>query len=426
MEEKYQIFSRKYRPQTFKDIVCQKHVVATIKNSILMKRSPQAYIFSGPKGVGKTTIMRILAKRLNCEKNLEEPCNICSSCREITASSSLDVIEIDGASNRGIDDIREINDTVLYAPSNGNYRIYIIDEVHMLTKEAFNALLKTLEEPPKTVKFFFATTEPQKIPPTIMSRCQRFELTRIPDRFIEKKLEDIATKEKHEISKDAIYRLVKFSDGSLRDAESMLDQLLSYKKNPSKEDVDDLLGLIPDELLFKLDETFKSEDREGIFEIVDELYKKGKDLIYFLEEVMQHFRNILQIKIKPTSPLFEKYKSSKDIYSTDQLTYILEMLTESIQKLKNTPSKKIMLELVLLKVIKSKKRISLSSLTERLLDLEKNISTSPPPQIEKDPLPDNKHSLQNPPPSKELERKTRQDTLINFAAVEFQGTIRKN
>jgi DNA polymerase-3 subunit gamma/tau len=225
----YQVFARKYRPQTFDDLVGQTHVVRTLKNAIEQKRLAHAYLFVGPRGTGKTSTARILAKALNASKARRvTPCGVCDNCKEISGGNSLDVLELDAASNRGIDDVRELRDNVRYAPAKGKYKIYIIDEVHMLTKEAANALLKTLEEPPQHVIFCLATTEPEKLPITILSRCQRFDLHRIPANLIAQHLQFIAEKEKVKLEPSAAHAIARGADGGLRDAESMLDQLVAF------------------------------------------------------------------------------------------------------------------------------------------------------------------------------------------------------
>src|SRR3989344_5068218 len=233
MTQKYQVIARKYRPQSFSDVVGQGPAVTTLKNAIRFDKVAHAYLFCGSRGVGKTTLARLFAKALNCSSPTSdlEPCNECPSCVEITSGQSLDVIEIDGASNRGIDDIRQINETVGYAPALGKYKIYIIDEVHMLKKEAFNALLKTLEEPPEKAKFFFATSEPHKGLPTIISRCQRFDLARIQPSLIASKLGSIARDLNRDVEPAALHLIASFAEGSLRDAESLFDQILCFAQN---------------------------------------------------------------------------------------------------------------------------------------------------------------------------------------------------
>jgi len=281
----YQVIARKFRPQSFKDVFGQDAIVTTLRNAMKSKRLAQAYLFCGSRGTGKTTLARLLAKALNCQHPLpdQEPCNQCSSCREIISGMSLDVLEIDGASHRGIEDIRQINDAVGYA-SSGNYKVYIIDEVHMLTKEAFNALLKTLEEPPSKVKFFFATTEPHKVPPTILSRCQRFNLNRIPQTLIVKKLRHIAQQLGVQVDEDALHFLAQRAEGGLRDAESLFDQILAFEKGcVTVDSVTATLGLMPREIYFEIDQAGKEGQFVKAFEIADRVFSEGKDLSFFIE-----------------------------------------------------------------------------------------------------------------------------------------------
>ena len=384
MTGKYQILARKYRPQTFDEVVAQTAIVKTIKNALRFKKAAHAYLFSGTRGTGKTTLARLFAKALNCKNLTEnfEPCNTCQSCKEITASRSLDVIEIDGASNRGIDDIRQINDTIGYSPS-GNYKIYIIDEVHMLTKEAFNALLKTLEEPPENIKFFFATTEPHKVLATIVSRTQRFELKRISTDLIIKKLESISKDLQREIEKDALYQIANFSEGSLRDAESLLDQIFCYSEGKiTLNYINQALGFINPDYFFKLDKKIFEKDTYFAFEFVDQVHSSGKDLSYFVEELTFHFKNLLILMLNKNSLNFlsessqKKYLESTTYYSEQQLFYILDLLTNAISLNKNT-FKKIHLETLILKIIKSRNIIPLDILVKRLIELEKNLKTIP-------------------------------------------------
>jgi DNA polymerase-3 subunit gamma/tau len=383
MTEKYQILARKYRPQQFNEVISQSAIVTTIKNAISQNKVAGAYIFSGSRGTGKTTLARLFAKALNCKSPIDfEPCNKCSSCTEIANSRSLDVMEIDGASNRGIDDIRQINDTLAYAPAN-RYKIYIIDEVHMLTKEAFNALLKTLEEPPNNIKFFFATTEAHKVLPTILSRCQRFELKRISHIDIVNKLSQISKDLNREIDLSALHLIANFSDGSLRDAESLLDQIFCYKQGEITVDhISESLGFISKEYFFKFDEAISKTDINFPFHFIDNIYKAGKDLSFLLEELIEHFRNILVVKLKSSDLLetFEeekkKYEISSSYYTLDMLFYILDLLVKSSQNFSKSSFKKINLEMLLLNIVKSKKRVSIDLLVKRLIDLENNTSPS--------------------------------------------------
>lgn len=380
MTEKYQILARKYRPQVFREVIGQEAIVKTIKNSIRYKRVAHAYLFSGTRGTGKTTLARLFAKALNCKQLKEdfEPCNECQSCKEIATSRSLDVIEIDGASNRGIDDIRQINDTIGYAPS-GKYKIYIIDEVHMLTKEAFNALLKTLEEPPENIKFFFATTEAHKVLPTIISRCQRFELKRISNDLIINKLEAISKDLAREVEKEALFQIANFSEGSLRDAESLLDQIFCYNEGKiTLEYINHALGFIDKDYFFELDKNIYDKNISFAFEFVDKIHNSGKDLSFLVEELIEHFKNLLILKLDEnglnfmSKNLVQKYLSSSKFYSQEQLFYILNAITTAITIHKNS-FKKIHLETLVLRCIKSTNILSIDTIIKRLVDIEKNI-----------------------------------------------------
>jgi len=457
MGEKYQILARKYRPQVFKDVVGQETIVQTIKNSLKYKRIAHAYLFSGTRGTGKTTLARLFAKALNCQNLKEEiePCNNCQSCTEIATSRSLDVIEIDGASNRGIDDIRQINDTIGYNPS-GKYKIYIIDEVHMLTKEAFNALLKTLEEPPENIKFFFATTEAHRVLPTIISRCQRFELKRITNELIIDKLHKISIDLNREVEKDALYQISNFSEGSLRDAESLLDQIFCYQKGKiTLQYINQALGFIDHDYFFELDKKIASNSTHFAFEFVDKIHNWGKDLSYLVEELLEHFKNLLLLKLDKNSlnilseDMKCKYRSAQDLYSEEQLFYILDILTNAIILNKNS-FKRIHLETLLLKILKSKNILPIDVLVKRLIELENAIqakekepllqtgaslplndpllpTNTPLPQrenplsqediaYEKVPFSLNKESIQT-----DQKKQSHYDTLIRFAQVELDG-----
>jgi DNA polymerase-3 subunit gamma/tau len=295
----YLVFARKWRPKDFDEVVGQDHVSKTLKNAIRANKLAHAYLFAGPQGVGKTSCARILAKALNCEKGLtDKPCSVCAPCREIAEGRSLDVIEIDGASNRGIDEIRTLRDNVKFAPLNGRCKVYIIDEVHMLTQEAFNALLKTLEEPPPYVKFIFATTQPQKVLATILSRCQRFDFIRIPNLKIIEKLKEIARDEKLSIGDGVFFAIARASEGSLRDAESILDQLISFSQEKIKaDDVISVLGIIEQEAFLTFVDDVIACDAAGALNLISDVMAKGKDMNYFLEGLLEHYRNLMVLKI---------------------------------------------------------------------------------------------------------------------------------
>lgn len=291
----YQVLARKYRPQTFAEVVGQEHITTTLKNAIASGRVHHAYLFTGARGIGKTTVARILAKALNCQKRRgEEPCGKCSPCIEITNGSSLDIQEIDGASNTSVDDVREIRERVRYMPASAKYKIYIIDEVHMLSTSAFNALLKTLEEPPSHVIFIFATTEAHKIPATILSRCQRYDFRRIPRALITKTLENIAKDEGIAIDSGSLHVIAHEATGSLRDAESLLDQAIAFsgeKVEASK--VKEMLGTLDRGRLFGLLSAVFARDASGALGVLDEAFQNGGDLVRLSMDVLEMLRHLL-------------------------------------------------------------------------------------------------------------------------------------
>ncbi len=291
----YQVSARKFRPGTFEELIGQPHVVQTLRNAILRKQVAHAYLFSGMRGVGKTTVARILAKALNCENGpTADPCEQCESCKEISRGNSVDVIEIDGASNTGVDDVRELRENVKYSPFRGTYRIYIIDEVHMLSNSAFNALLKTLEEPPAHAVFVFATTEVHKIPATITSRCQHFNFRRIPRREIIARLQDVAQRNEVAIEERSLGAIAQASEGSMRDALSLLDQAVAFGgKTISDQDIEEMLGSVPDELVRRLVETVVSQDAAATVSLVGEVIDHGYDLRSYCGAVVERMRNLM-------------------------------------------------------------------------------------------------------------------------------------
>src|SRR5512137_2324086 len=295
----YQVFARKWRPQVFEDVIGQGHITRTLQNAIATNRLAHAFLFSGPRGVGKTTTARILAKALNCKEGpTPTPCGKCDSCVETTAGTSVDVVEIDGASNRGIEHIRELRETVKYAPVGGKNKVYVIDEVHMLTNEAFNALLKTLEEPPPHVIFIFATTEPQKIPATIHSRCQRYGFKRIALHEISGKLKDIAAKEGITVSDQGLSMIARAAEGSMRDSQSLLDQAVSYSGMEIKDqDLQTILGAIAQETLRAFADGLLAHDASRLLEQVDTLLEQGQDMRQLLAGVVEHVRNLIVTRV---------------------------------------------------------------------------------------------------------------------------------
>lgn len=358
----YLVYARKFRPQAFDEIVGQQPIVTTLQNAIRQNRIPQSFLFSGPRGIGKTTTARVLAKALNCEKGpTDNPCGKCISCTEITQGTSLDVLEIDGASNRGIDEIRNLRETVKFKPVSGRVKIYIIDEVHMLTTEAFNALLKTLEEPPPHVKFVFATTEAHKVPLTILSRCQRFHFKRIPTADIVEKLAEIVKKEKLKADKKTLFQIAKASDGALRDAEGLLDQLASFAgEKITEEDVLMALGLTGEEIYFELLNHIQSKDAQKVFELIESLYENGKDFVVFAKGLLEIFRHLLLVQCTDKADKFielseegiRELKKRKDVFSKSELLLAMNILCNlQVQLRRNTAPPRLLLEMTALKLI---------------------------------------------------------------------------
>jgi len=420
----YQVLARKYRPQRFCDVLGQEAIVTTLKNAIYLNRTAHAYLFCGSHGTGKTTLARLFAKALNCAKLSSdcEPCNQCPSCKETAGGQAMDVLEIDGASHRGIEDIRQINESIGFAPTGGRFKIYLIDEVHMLTKEAFNALLKTLEEPPKHVKFFFATTEPQKVPATVLSRCQRFNLGRISLEKIQEKLTSIAADMNLSVEPDALAILAELAEGSLRDAESLFDQLIVFQEGiVTAERVTEVFGLPPRQLLFTLDEAGAEGRKIAAFEIAEQIFSSGKNITYFVKELISHFRTLFLIKnkISPHHRDHEQYQRSATLYREEQLVQILELLSEAEQTFKLALSKRTALETLLLRILRTHQLIGLESLVERLVALEKRLSTTEEKVEPKEPAPSQAVSQE------EQKEQHHFDTLMQFSAKELNGFLKK-
>lgn len=372
------VTARKWRPQLFNEVVGQQHITSTLKNAIKSGRIAHAYLFAGPRGVGKTTTARILAKTINCLSPIDfEPCNKCEMCVTVQNGQSMDFIEIDGASNRGIDEIRTLRDSVKYAPTQGKYKVYIIDEVHMLTKESFNAFLKTLEEPPPHVVFIFATTDVHKVPLTIISRCQRYDFRRIELDTIKSLLTKIAAEEKISIDDKTLTTIAKRADGALRDAESLFDQAVSFCGNTVDFDtVSKMFNLINDEVYFAISDAILKKNFSEAFEISQTLYNNGWNYIDFLNGLIEHFRNIMTVVITGKTNLIE----SAEIFKTRYLEYIKEFsegdllralafLNKTQQELKFSTNHRIKIEIALCHLIGLEKTSTISELLSNIGNL---------------------------------------------------------
>ena len=371
----YQVFARKYRPQTFDDLVGQTHVSRTLKNAVEQNRLAHAYLFVGPRGVGKTSTARILAKALNCVKGpTVTPCGVCDNCREIAAGNSLDVIEIDGASNNSVEDVRQLRDNVRYAPAKGRYKIYLIDEVHMLSSAAFNALLKTLEEPPPHVKFIFATTEPQKVLPTILSRCQRFDLHRIPANLIAQHLQFIAGKEKITLEPAAAHAIARGAEGGLRDAESMLDQLVAFcGEKISEADVLNVFGFTSQQTVASFTEKVLRGATADAVQLLQEQSEAGKDMMKLMCDLIAYLRDLLVFKVKPDAlnedvdlDLEKSLAAQAKLLETDRLLELIDQFAEAESRMKWAPNKKLHFEVALIKAIQSLSQVTLNEVIEKL------------------------------------------------------------
>jgi DNA polymerase-3 subunit gamma/tau len=390
----YQVIARKYRPQCFADVVGQEHVTTTLSNAIAQNRIAHAYLFCGPRGTGKTTIARIFAKCLNATGGPSaEVAEDDQRAKEIAEGRSLDVLEIDGASNRGIDEIRELRETAKYAPASSRFKIYIIDEVHMLTKEAFNALLKTLEEPPAHVKFMFATTEPEKVLPTILSRCQRFDLRRIPEALIVKHLGEIATKEGVSIEPAALQAIARGADGGMRDAESALDQLISFCGEKIVEsDVLSMFGLAAQGQIIAITDAILNGNAQTVLRELEGLAKHGKDLSRLLGDLLSHFRNLLIHQVGGANMLelseaeAAAIQRQSPLINVDGLTRIMEVLTDAEGSLRDAASKKIFVEVALLRAIEARNAVSIDAVLKQLQALRSGDSSGAPPVAAKPPV----------------------------------------
>jgi DNA polymerase-3 subunit gamma/tau len=368
----YRVFARKYRPQRFEEVVGQEHITQTLQNAIKGNRLAQAYLFVGPRGVGKTSTARILAKALNCQNGpTDNPCGVCDACVEIAEGRSLDVLEIDGASNNSVESIRTLRENAAYAPARGPYKVYLIDEVHMLTTAAFNALLKTLEEPPEHVKFLFATTEAQKVPATILSRCQRFDLRRLTPELIANHLLFIAKSEEITLETAAADAIARGADGALRDAESMLDQVVAFCGTTiTAADVHQVFGFTPRETILQLGRALLGNDTTAALALVKTQSEAGKDLSRLLADLIGLLRDILISKVHPPKGSTPEFELGKAI-AQEKLLLLLDHFGEAEGRLRWTSDKKLQLDVALIKAVHLLEEVSLTDLLEMLTALKR-------------------------------------------------------
>ena len=379
--DRYLVLARKWRPQQFDDVIGQDHITRTLKNALGSGRIHHAFLFIGSRGIGKTTSARILAKALNC-RNFDAPtptpCGTCDNCTSIGNGTNIDVIEIDGASNNGVDDVREIRDNIRMVPSNGRYKVYIIDEVHQLSTAAFNALLKTLEEPPPHAVFILATTEAHKIPPTIISRCQRYDFRRVPIKDIIALLQTILKDEGITASEEALYAIARAAEGGIRDAESILDELITYcDKDIDFKDVFELLGLVDWQLLHDLTEAILEKNITGQLLIVEDVVASGKDLSQFVQDILRYFRNLLVCKSADAAALLhlpeEELETLRQHAAQFPLTHLIRMVEQFAELQSGFDSQlaqRMAVEALLIRISKVGVDVSLDTVLEKLLQLE--------------------------------------------------------
>ena len=407
----YEVLARKWRPRQFADVVGQEHVTRTLTNAIESGRVAHAYIFVGSRGIGKTTSARILAKALNCEKGpTPYPCDVCDSCREVMAGNSLDVIEIDGASNNGVDQVRDLRDNARYTPARGPFKIYIIDEVHMLSTAAFNALLKTLEEPPPHVKFIFATTDVHKVLPTILSRCQRFDLRRISVQDIVGRLRKGCDEEGVTISEDALLAIARGAEGGLRDAESALDQIISFRgKEIGEEDVLAVFGLVSRQVLEQLTVAILKSNVPDIIGIVADMDRSGKDLQRVVMELLEHFRNLLVVlyagadaaALELPEAQLEFYAGLAQATEAGRILRIIDALVETDARMRYALSRRTLLETGLIRCSRAAETATVNELLKQVAELKKNAAsgqlTLNEPSAEAYPAPQIKNESRDEP-----------------------------
>ncbi|MFA6540809.1 MAG: DNA polymerase III subunit gamma/tau [Bacteroidota bacterium] len=402
----YQVTARKWRPLVFDDVIGQTHVSNTLKNALAQNRLAHAFIFSGTRGCGKTTTARILARAVNCLHPKDfEPCNECEICKEIIDGRSLDIIEIDGASNRGVEEIRNLRESVRYTPTRGKKKVYIIDEVHMLTKEAFNALLKTLEEPPPHVLFIFATTELHKVPATILSRCQRYDFRRISVDEIIGRLQYISSQEGITIDADSLLIIAKKGDGSMRDAQSIFDQVISFCGTTiTARQVGDALNIVDQELFFKVSDVLKNKDTHAGLMLINEVIQSGYDLKEFISGAAEHFRNMLIVKSTGSTQLIEeseihrkRYADDAALFSMQDLLRIIKVVTDAENSLRFSAQPRFKLEVMIVQLTKMEASVNIDELLSELNELKKKLYADGPVTIQSQVQADRIAQIKNEP-----------------------------
>ncbi len=399
----YLVLSLKYRPQTFDEVVGQKHITQTLTNAFKKDRVSQAYLFTGPRGVGKTTTARLVAKALNCMESPGNPCNKCSNCVEITDGRNMDVLEIDGASNRGIEEIRGLREAIQYTPINSKFKIFIIDEVHMLTTPAFNALLRTLEEPPVHGKFILATTDIYKVPATIISRCQRFDFNSITVNSISEQINYVLGKEKISIDDDSLKIIAQKADGSMRDALSILDQIIAYSgDNISIESVNKVLGIIPIDIYFSILDTILTKNGKVLIDILTNVKSKGMPVQEFVSGLNRHIRNMMIATIENSldvlelnSDLKKQYEETAKSWNIRDLLRVSKVITDIEPQIKRAIQPHILIELSLLKLLELDSTVTIESLLDRFQDPLVSPGQEKPKKLTNDSIISNKVLVNN-------------------------------